>query len=98
MDRASAIKLLEKYDVDTASFGRYLVHDWLSGSQAEEAVRDYLTNELDVNLDEDDDEEIEKLENDLWNQPTGAPPVKKEPDDDDDDVFDLNWMRQGEGI
>lgn len=98
MDRATATKLIEQYNVDMASLGQFLIDNWLPGSQAEESVRDYLTDEMGVDLDEFDDEEIEKLEEDLWNQPTGAPPTKKEPDDDDDDVYDLNWMRHGEGI
>lgn len=84
-DRKRAIDLADRYGLDKEKLADYLIENWLSGSQALEAINDYLTDELEIqHPDEDEDEDDEelddsvaKLEEDLWKQPTGAPPVKR---------------------
>jgi len=115
-NRQKAFDLVNDHNVDREALCNYLLNDWLSGDQAKEAVTNFLEDEMGVDLDDETDEEsdasIAELEKDLWNQPTGAPPVIKIQDltttgqkqsnftinTRDQDKKDLASMRIGEGI
>lgn len=58
-NRREAANLIDRYSIDKEALLDYILENFMAGSDALEAVQDYIEEELDINLKEDEDEENE---------------------------------------